>query len=84
MESINLDSFLSLSNRNIEDEIKSIILKNEEDYNKLNESIIMLNEIIEEEKENKEKLRQELNNIKDIQTMAENLFSKIISISTEL
>ena len=43
----------------------------------------MINEILEEEKENKQKLLKELNEIKDIHTEAENLFSKIITITLQ-
>jgi hypothetical protein len=84
MESINLESFLSLTDRNVDDEIKSIILQNESEFNKLNESIIMINEILEEEKDNKQKILTELNKIKNIHSEAEILFSKIISTTVQL
>ena len=83
MESINLESFLSLTDRNVDDEIKNIVLQNETEFIKLNESINMINEILEEEKENKQKLLTELNEIKNIHSEAENLFSKIISITIQ-
>jgi hypothetical protein len=81
MESINLNSFLSISDQNdISEQIKNILNNNKNEYLKLCESILILNEIIEEEKENKEKIKKELNYIKDIHSEAENLFSKIIKI----
>jgi len=82
MDSIDLNSFLSItSQNNISEEIKNILNNNKNEYLKLCKSISILNEIIEEEKENKEKIKKELNYIKDIHSEAENLFSKIIKIS---
>jgi len=82
MDSIDLNSFLSITDQNdISEEIKNILNNNKNEYLKLCESISILNEIIEEEKENKEKILKELNYIKNIQSEAENLFSKIIKIS---
>ena len=81
MESIDLNYFLSISDKNdISEQIKNILNNNKNEYLKLCESIVILNEIIEEEKENKEKIKKELNYIKDIHSEAENLFSKIIKI----
>lgn len=82
MDSIDLNSFLSISDKNdISEQIKNILNNNKNEYLKLCESILILNEIIEEEKENKEKIKKELNYIKDIHSEAENLFSKIIKIA---
>lgn len=82
MDSIDLNSFLSITDQNdISEEIKNILNNNKNEYLKLCESISILNEIIEEEKENKEKILKELNYIKNIHSEAENLFSKIIKIS---
>jgi hypothetical protein len=81
MDSININSFLSITDSNdISEQIKNILNNNKNEYLKLYDSVSILNEIIEEEKNNKKKINDELNYIKNIHSEAENLFSKIINI----
>jgi len=77
----NMDSFLSISTRgDFDNQINNIITNNLDEYTKLCESINMLDEIIIEEKENKLKIKKEMEVINNIQTEAENLFSKILDL----
>lgn len=84
MDSINIESFLSItdnSNENIENKIKEILNQNVLKYKKLEESIIIIDDILKEEIENIDILKKELNDILLIHENAESLFSKIIEIS---
>ena len=77
----NMDSFLSISTRgDFDNQINNIITNNLDEYTKLCESINMLDEIIIEEKEKKLKIKKEMEVINNIQTEAENLFSKILDL----
>jgi uncharacterized protein Yka (UPF0111/DUF47 family) len=74
-----LNSFLNtMTENNIEKDIYNIVSKNYEDYKKLQESINMLDEILAEEKQNKDKILEELQNIKNIQNDVDQLFKNII------
>ncbi len=78
----NVNSFLSITGEEIiETQIRGIIANNENEYNKLNDSIRMLSEVLNEEKYNKNIIKNELDYIKSIQVEAEGLFSKIINLS---
>lgn len=79
--SINLNSFLSITNEDtMSTRINNIINDNKNEYNKLKESVSIFNEILKEEKQNKDKLLTELNFLRHIHSEAENLFSKIINV----
>jgi len=82
MEYSNLNSFLSVTNEDsIESEIQKILLNNKKEYEKLNESIEMLDEVLKEEMENKEKIKKEIDHLINICAETEHLFSKIIQIT---
>lgn len=79
MDSINLT--ISFENDNIENQIKNIIENNTAQYKKMQDSILIIDEILKEENENINILKTEINNIILIHENAEYLYSKIIEIS---